>query len=145
MSVKIPYPQVADVSLATSNFVAAMTKFFTAKSYADVDATAACFAEDSMAYIDAIVGWEFQSLASIRETWEQVMPLWRSAGGLSYPVRVIGGDESGVVLLHDTKELFGEELFGIAAVTLKGGQIERWVDYWDARQMSPGLRASMLR
>jgi ketosteroid isomerase-like protein len=145
MNTDLLYPDIADASHATPGFAAAMTRFFRAKSQSDVDATAACFAGNDIVYIDAIIGWEFGSWASLREAWAQVMPNWKKAGGRSYPVRVIGGDDGGVVLLHDTKELFGEELFGIAAVDLRGGQIERWVDYWDARQMSSGLRTAMLR
>ena len=145
MSIDIPYPQVADMSLATASFAEAMSRFFTAKSHADLDATLDCFTKNDVLYIDAIVGWEYRSWASLREIFGQVFPNWKKAGGLSYPLRIIGGDDSGVVLLHDTKELFGEELFGIAAVNMRGGRIERWVDYWDARQMSPGLRETMLR
>lgn len=53
-------------------------------------------------------------------------------GGVSYPVRILGGPESAIVAMTDTPELFGGEINAIGCVDLRDGMIVRWVDYWDS-------------
>lgn len=140
-----PYPQVADTTHATPSLVAFMTSYFTAKTDADVDAMMELYSKDSVLYIDAIIGWTFPSWDVLRTAYVQNMPGWSERGARSYPVRIVGGDDSAMVMLHDSKEMFGEELFGIAAITMKDRKIVRWVDYWDGRQLSPELRTMLMQ
>lgn len=140
----IPYPQVADTSHATPSLVAFMKSYFTAKTNGDIEGIMGLYSKESVLYIDAIIGWAFPSWDILHGAYVQNMPGWKQRGARSYPVRIVGGDDSAVVTLHDTREMFGEELFGIAAITMKDGKLARWVDYWDGRQLSSELRTMLM-
>jgi hypothetical protein len=88
------------------------------------------FSPAMFTYTDATLGWPMNSFAALKALFDNYMPQWPPAA-LSYPVRILGGRQSALVDLIDTKELFGSELHVLAAVDLKDGKIVRWVDYWD--------------
>jgi len=124
----VPLSQV-DVVLGT---------FFEAKTACDVDGTMAYFAPDMAAYIDATLGWDFDSYASLRAVFEQYMPGW-APPARSYASKILAGEDSALVHMVDTPELFGGELRILAAVDFAGGKIVRWVDYWDSSAYDTGL------
>ena len=112
--------------------------FFATKSSCDVDGTMAYFALDSLTYIDATLGWVFDSHAALRSVFEQYMPNW-GPPARSYATRVLANGDSALVHMVDTPELFGGELRVLAAIDLEDGRIVRWVDYWDASAFDPAL------
>ena len=100
--------------------------FFATKTSCDVDGTMAYFAPDSLTYIDATLGWVFDSHAALRSVFEQYMPNW-GPPARSYATRVLANGNSALVHMVDTPELFGGELLiydrGVAETTQpwKGG------------------------
>ena len=95
---------------------------------------------DSTTYIDATLGWVYDSHAALRSVFEQYMPNW-GPPARSYATRVLAIDASALVHMVDTPELFGGELRILAAIDLDDGRIVRWVDYWDASGFDPALYA----
>lgn len=114
--------------------------FFDTKTSCDVDGTMAYFAPDALTYIDATLGWVFDSHAALRSVFEQYMPNW-GPPARSYATRVLANDTSALVHMVDTPELFGGELRVLAAIDLEDGRIVRWVDYWDASAYNSTLYA----
>jgi ketosteroid isomerase-like protein len=106
-------------------------KFFETKTAADVEGTMAYFAPDMVAYIDATLGWDFGSHAALKAVFEQYMPTW-APPARSYATKILAGQDSALVHMVDTPELFGGELRILAAVDFTDGKIVRWVDYWDS-------------
>jgi len=117
-------------------------RLFTAKSAHLVDATHAFFHPDRTFYADAALGWVWPSSESLREVWAEYMPTW-PATALSYPTRVIGDENSAVVFMTDTPELFGGEIRAIAPIDFADGRIVRWIDYWDGRNFGAAKIAGM--
>ena len=113
-------------------------KFFETKTSADVDGTMAYFAPDMAAYIDATLGWDFGSHAALKAVFEQYMPGW-APPARSYATKILAGQDSALVHMVDTPELFGGELRILAAVDFTDGKIVRWVDYWDSTAYDDGL------
>jgi hypothetical protein len=124
------YPQIAQIDHAAPETAHVLEALFTAKSEHDVGKTMAFFSPQMLTYTDAVLGWPMNSFAALKGVFDNYMPKWPPAA-LSYPVRVLGGRQSALVDLIDTKELFGSELHVLAAVDFKDGKIVRWVDYWD--------------
>jgi ketosteroid isomerase-like protein len=117
---------------------AALGKFFETKTACDVEGTMAYFAPDMAAYIDATLGWDFGSYAALKAVFEQYMPAW-APPARSYASKILAGEDSALVHMVDTPELFGGELRILAAVDFAGGKIVRWVDYWDSSAYDTGL------
>ena len=111
--------------------------FFDTKTSCDVDGTMIYFAPDAPTYIDATLGWVFDSHGALRSVFEQYMPNW-GPPARSYATRVLANETSALVHMVDTPELFGGELRVLAAIDLEDGKIVRWVDYWDASAYDPG-------
>jgi hypothetical protein len=117
---------------------AVLGKFFETKTACDVDGTMAYFAPDMAAYIDATLGWDFDSRAALKAVFEQYMPTW-APPARSYASKILAGQDSALVHMVDTPELFGGELRILAAVDFADGKIVRWVDYWDSSAYDTGL------
>jgi hypothetical protein len=124
------YPQVAQTEHASPQTIRLFDGFFAAKSEHDVNETMGFFSPAMFTYTDATLGWPMNSFAALKALFENYMPKW-PPGALSYPVRILGGPQSALVDIIDTKELFGSELHVLASVDFKDGKIVRWVDYWD--------------
>src|SRR5262249_55487260 len=62
-------------------------------------------------------------------------PTW-PADSRSYPTRILGDSTSAILIFTDTPGMFGPgQVRNYGAVNFnRQGRIERWVDYWDARQ-----------
>jgi hypothetical protein len=123
---------------ADSALPAVLDEFFRTKSSYDVDGTMSFFSPGLAAYIDATLGWDFDSYAALKAVFEQYMPTW-AAPARSYATRILAGPDSALIHMTDTPELFGGELRILAAVDFADGKIVRWVDYWDSAGYDPGL------
>jgi hypothetical protein len=95
-------------------------RFFETKTAGDVEETMAYFAPDMAAYIDATLGWDFDSYAALKAAFNQYKPTWASPAR-SYASKVLAGEESALVHMVNTPELFGGELRGLAAVDFVDG------------------------
>ena len=116
--------------------------FFETKTACDIDGTMAYFSPDLESYIDATLGWDFDSHAALRTVFEEYMPGW-APPARSYATRILANEASALVHMVDTPELFGGELRILAAVDAAGGRIVRWVDYWDSSAFDDGLYAQL--
>lgn len=125
------YPDVAEVSYASLKLVESMREYFTAKSNHDSTAWLAHFDLEKITYIDAVVGFSFNP-STFAPAIEEMTRQW-GKDGKSYPLRILGDLDSCVVLLRNTPELFGDELWGFAAIDFENGKVVRQVDYWDGR------------
>jgi len=96
------------------------------------------FAPDMESYIDATLGWDFDCYAALKGVFEQYMPNW-APPARSYASRILAGEQSALVHMVDTPELFGGELRILAAIDFADGKIVRWVDYWDSSAFDTGL------
>jgi SnoaL-like domain len=114
-----------------SRLHALFERFFETKTAGDVDGTMAYFAPDLAGYIDATLGWDFDSHAALKAVFGQYMPTW-APPARSYASKVLAGENSALVHMVDTPELFGGELRVLAAVDFADGRIVRWVGYWDS-------------
>jgi hypothetical protein len=119
------------VTVPASRLHDVFEKFFDTKTAGDVDGTMAYFAPDMASYIDATLGWDFDSYAALKAVFERYMPTW-APPARSYASKVLAGEDSALVHMVDTPELFGGELRVLAAVDFVDGRIVRWVDYWDS-------------
>jgi len=130
---KLPYPDIVDASHATAQAAKIMKGFFTAKSEHDPDKLMTFFSKTNAFYIDASSGSVWPNWDSLNSVFHAFLPP-APPTALSYPVRVIGDDNSVLVSFEDTPQLFGRELRILGSVTFdKHGKIVRWIDYWDAR------------
>jgi hypothetical protein len=66
------------------------------------------------------------------------MPKW-APPARSYASRILAGEQSALVHMVDTPELFGGELRILAAIDFADGKIVRWVDYWDSSAFDTAL------
>lgn len=123
---------------AASELTALLTEFFRTKTAADVDGTMAYFAPDMVTYIDATLGWDFDSFAALKAVFDRYMPAW-TPPARSYATKILAGPDSALVHMTDTPELFGGELRILASVDLADGKIVRWVDYWDSTDYDTDL------
>ena len=80
------------------------------------------------AYIDATLGWDFDSYDALQAVFAQYMPNW-APPARSYSPAILSNETSALVHMVDTPELFGGELRILAAVDFADGKIIRWVDY----------------
>jgi hypothetical protein len=116
---------------STAQLPAKLEEFFTTKTAADVEGTMAFFAPDMAGYLDATLGWDFGDYAALKEVFAKYMPTW-APPARSYATKVLAGQDSALVYMVDTPELFGGELRILAAVDFADGKIVRWIDYWDS-------------
>lgn len=114
--------------------------FFETKTSCDVEGTMAYFSPDLTSYIDATLGWDFDSYESLKAVFEQYMPNW-APPARSYATHILANETSALVHMTDTPELFGGELRVLAAIDFADGKIVRWVDYWDSSAFDDGLYA----
>lgn len=89
-------------------------------------------------YIDATLGWDFDGYEALKGVFAQYMPNW-GPPARSYATRILSGETSALVHMVDTPELFGGELRILAAIDFAGGEIVRWVDYWDSSAVDDDL------
>lgn len=127
------YPNVADISHASPALVKNMRGYFTAKSRYDAEAWLAHFNVDRITYIDATLGFSYNSTNFVTATKETIN-MWRP-GGKSYPLRILGDLNSAVVFFRDTPELFGDDLTGFGVIDLYDGKVIRQIDYSDGRRV----------
>ncbi|WP_438347071.1 nuclear transport factor 2 family protein [Paenibacillus sp. FA6] len=131
--VEMVIPDIADKTHASNEVVATLNSFFNIKSTQDVEGTMSFF-DKSVEYYDVTLGWPF-TYDVLKSTFEEYMPNWGE--GKSYATKIIGDENSAMVLFTDTPELFGEEIRLIGSVTFNDeGKITRWVDYWDGNTWS---------
>jgi hypothetical protein len=129
----MPYPDVADISHASTAIVEIFRDFFTVKSEHKPDALMAHFAKDKVLYIDASSGGQWPSWDALAQIFNRFLPTAKPAA-MSYPTRIYGDAHSALVAFTDTPELFGHELRILGAVSFDAhGKIIRWIDYWDGR------------
>jgi ketosteroid isomerase-like protein len=114
--------------------------FFETKTACDLEGTMSYFAPDMASYIDATLGWDFDSHQALKDVFTQYMPNW-APPARSYATRILSGDTSALVHMVDTPELFGGELRILAAIDFADGKIVRWVDYWDSSAFDDALYA----
>ena len=123
-----------------SPLAATLETFFETKTACDVEGTMAYFSPDLATYIDATLGWDFDSYEALKAVFAQYMPNW-SPPARSYATRVLANETSALVNMVDTPELFGGELRILAAIDFVDGKIVRWVDYWDSSSFDDDLYA----
>ena len=117
-----------------------LNRFFETKTACDVEGTMSYFSPDLASYIDATLGWDFDSYEALQDVFTQYMPNW-GPPARSYATKILSGEASALVHMVDTPELFGGELRILAAIDFADGKIVRWVDYWDSATFDPGLYA----
>jgi hypothetical protein len=88
---------------------ALLDAFFETKTACDVDGTMPYFAPDMASYIDATLGWDFDSYAALKSVFEKYMPNW-APPARSYASKILADQESALVHMVGTPELFGGEL-----------------------------------
>lgn len=133
---KLPYPDVADTSHATERVAHIVKGFFAAKSLHHAADMVSFFAPapDPVLYIDAGLGLEWPSQASLLAIWSSPSFADGPPDALSYPLRIIGDDRSAVIEFVDTPPLLGSEFRFLSSLTFdRHGKIIRWTDYWDGR------------
>jgi ketosteroid isomerase-like protein len=118
-------------------------EFFAAKAAHDVDGTMAYISPDMITYTDATLGMALDSYAAVKAGFAQFMPAW-APPARSYATKILAGDQSALVHMVDTPEMFGGELRILSAVDFADGKIVRWIDYWDASAYDDGLYRQML-
>jgi hypothetical protein len=127
-------------TVPASPLPALLDTFFATKTAGDINGTMSYFAPDMASYIDATLGWDLDSYAVLKGVFEKYMPNW-APPARSYASKILAGQESALVHMVDTPELFGGEIRFLSAVDFAGGKIVRWVDYWDSSAFDAGLYA----
>jgi hypothetical protein len=124
-----------DTSHASSDLVAHIRGYFQAKSDKNLDWQMSYFSRRQFTYIDAILGWHWYAWADMRPALAGWYPTWPK-DSKSYPTRILGDTTSAILFFTDTPGMFGPgQVRNAGAVNFdRQGTIDRWVDYWDARQ-----------
>jgi hypothetical protein len=93
------------------------------------------FSRKQFTYIDGILGWHWYTWSAMRDALAGWYPTWPK-GSQSYPTRILGDTTSALLIFTDTPGMFGPgQVRNFGAVNFgPDGTVERWVDYWDARQ-----------
>jgi ketosteroid isomerase-like protein len=125
-------------SAADSHLPATLERLLATKTACDLDATMSYFAPDLVAYVDATLGWDLTGHTALRAVFESCMPDW-GPGARSYATEILAGQDSALVVMVDSAELFGEELRVLVAVDFVDGRVVRWVGYWDSSAYDTGL------
>ena len=126
------------VGAPNSPLAATLETFFERKTACDLEGTMSYFSPKLVSYIDATLGWDFDSYEALKAVFAQYMPNW-SPPARSYATRVLSNESSALVNMTDTPELFGGELRVLAAIDFADGKIVRWVDYWDSSSFDGAL------
>jgi hypothetical protein len=92
-----------------------LDRFFETKTACDLEGTMSYFAPDMASYIDATLGWDFDSYEALQAVFTQYMPNW-APPARSYATKILFGEASALVHMVDTPELFGGELRILAAI-----------------------------
>jgi hypothetical protein len=127
---------VADTSHATAEAARIVKGFFAAKSLHHAADMVAFFAPAPapVIYIDAGLGEQWPSQASLLAIWSSASFADAPPNGLSYPLRIIGDERSAVIEFVDTPALLGSEFRFLSSLTFdRHGKIVRWIDCWDGR------------
>ncbi|MGW2378665.1 hypothetical protein [Streptomyces sp. NPDC001658] len=124
-----------DTSHATRALAAHIRGYYQAKSDKNLDWQMAYFSRTRFTYIDAILGWHWYAWKDMRDALAGWYPTWPK-DSRSYPTRLLGDTTSAILVFTDTPGMFGPgQVRNFGAVDFgPDGRIERWVDYWDARQ-----------
>jgi hypothetical protein len=124
-----------DTSHASSALVAHIRGYFQAKSDKNLAWQMSYFSRRQFTYIDAILGWHWYAWEEMHDALAGWYPTWPK-DSKSYPTRILGDTTSAILLFTDTPGMFGPgQVRNAGAVNFdRQGTIERWVDYWDARQ-----------
>ena len=124
-----------DTSHATSALAAHIRGYFQAKTDKNLAWQTSYFAREQFTYIDAILGWHWYTWQAMHDALAQWYPTWPT-GSASYPTRILGDTTSAILIFTDTPGMFGPgQVRNYGAVNFNAeGTIDRWVDYWDARQ-----------
>jgi hypothetical protein len=133
---RLPYPDVADTSHATTRVARIVKAFFTAKSLHQGAKMVSFFAPAPapVLYIDAGLGFTWPSQASLLQVWSNPPFSTAPADALSYPLRIVGDERSATIEFVDTPKLLGQEFRFLSSLTFDSrGKIVRWIDYWDGR------------
>lgn len=130
-----------DTAFATPAVAALLEPYFRAKSEHDVARTMNHYARERMSHNDATLGWRWSSWSALHDLFAQYMPGWGE--GVSYATQILGDENSAIVLVVDTPELFGGEVRAISAVDFRDGKIARFVDYWDGRHFGASVTEQM--
>jgi hypothetical protein len=128
------------VEPAESPLAATLETFLETKTAHDLEGTMSYFSPNLVSYIDATLGWAFDSYEVLRGVFAEAMPKW-APSARSYTTGVLSNEASALVHMVDTPGLFGGELRILAAVDFADGKIVRWVDYWDASSFDGDLYA----
>jgi hypothetical protein len=124
-----------DTSHAARALVSHIRGYFQAKSDKNLDWQMSSFSSERFTYIDAILGWHWYAWKDMRDALAGWYPTWPK-DSKSYPTRLLGDTSSAILVFTDTPGMFGPgQVRNFGAVNFgRDGRIERWVDYWDARQ-----------
>jgi hypothetical protein len=126
---------IPDTSHATNALAAHIRGYFQAKSDKNLDWQTSYFSPRLFTYVDAILGWHWYSRQALHDALASWYPTWPK-DSRSYPTRILGDTTSAILIFTDTPGMFGPgQVRNAGAVNFnRQGKIERWVDYWDARQ-----------
>ncbi|MGX5847324.1 hypothetical protein ACWGTO_09625 [Mesorhizobium sp. PL10] len=124
-----------DTSHATDGLMEHVRGYFQAKTDKNLDWQMSSFSREQFTYIDGILGWHWYSWEAMRKALASWFPTWPKSS-MSYPTRLLGDTTSAILIFTDTPGMFGPgQVRNYGAVNFgRDGKIERWVDYWDARQ-----------
>jgi ketosteroid isomerase-like protein len=122
---------VIDTSHASPEVVRSLTAYFGDKAKRDIDGTVAHFCKEPFVYIDATLGWPFETRDNLRDLFAQQMPQW-PADANSYLTRIVGDENSAIVYFtNDPGIFFPADMRSVRVVNFIDGKIARWLDYWD--------------
>ncbi|WP_405723186.1 twin-arginine translocation signal domain-containing protein [Streptomyces sp. NBC_01537] len=124
-----------DTSHASKALVNHIRGYFQAKTDKNLDWQTSYFSREQFTYIDAILGWHWYTWQALHDALAGWYPTWPE-NSKSYPTRILGDTTSAILIFTDTPGMFGPgQVRNFGAVNFnRQGKIERWVDYWDARQ-----------
>lgn len=134
----IPKP---DFSRADPSAAAFFDRCFDGKNSRQVASFLSSFSRNMAAYSDATLGWKVLGWQPLHDLLEQYMPNW--GDGVSYSTRILAGSLSAIVAVTDTPELFDGEIYALACVDFRDGEILRWIDYGDSTSFAPEVLAAM--
>jgi ketosteroid isomerase-like protein len=132
---------IAQITRANPTVAEILANYHVAKSAHDLEKTMSYFSTGQLTYSDAVLGWQLPNHDALGALFGQYMPHWGE--GVSYATRVLGDENSAIVFVTDSPELFGNEIRTISAVNFEDGKIIRYVDYWDGRAFGADAAAAL--
>jgi hypothetical protein len=118
-----------DISAATPELIRVITDAFRAKSQADVDGFMDFFSREKVVYIDPTLRLMLAGWTESRGALTQLMSSWTGTAE-SYATKIVGDENSAIVFMVDSAEMFGAEIRTVSPVDFENGKITRQVDYW---------------